>query len=340
MSSAAAGGSTDHGATERHYRRALLAYPKRWRDNHGEQLLGVLLDAAEDPAQERAHHVEIVDVVRHGVAERLSVLGRPFSGAVRNRLAALAIVNGVALAAVMLLTVGLGPQDRAGSSAPATGDGGAAAGSGLSAQQFDLMTPVYLGWLVVFGFAVARRPRPMRRSALLTAGCTAMVPVTAQVTGMQRPLLHQLAIFGVLALLAAAVDLYTEQVRPAVVVGLTAAVGYVAIAAIRTFADGNVGYAQVSDQLGGMSRPLGVGCLLLAALFAAIGRSSWSAPLLLVAIPWSAFGVWNAVTQPNSPDRPDQALLVALLAVGAALALIHQARTLQHRPGAYRFTST
>lgn len=62
----------------RRYRRLLLAYPRAYRREHGEELLGVLLDAA--PAgQTRPTLGEAVDLVRGGLRCRL---GRPASSTV------------------------------------------------------------------------------------------------------------------------------------------------------------------------------------------------------------------------------------------------------------------
>lgn len=57
---------------ERTYRRALRAYPRRWRREHGEAVLSTLLDAAE--AQGRDAHAprELGSLLGHGLGERLN----------------------------------------------------------------------------------------------------------------------------------------------------------------------------------------------------------------------------------------------------------------------------
>jgi hypothetical protein len=55
---------------ERGYRRLLACYPRRFRDEHGEELLGVLLASARD-GQHRPALLECADLVRNGLGMRL-----------------------------------------------------------------------------------------------------------------------------------------------------------------------------------------------------------------------------------------------------------------------------
>jgi hypothetical protein len=55
---------------ERGYRRLLACYPRRFRDEHGEELLGVLLASARD-GQHRPALLECADLVRNGLEMRL-----------------------------------------------------------------------------------------------------------------------------------------------------------------------------------------------------------------------------------------------------------------------------
>jgi len=55
---------------ERAYRRLLVCYPSRFRDEHGEEFLGVLLASARD-GQHRPALLECADLVRNGLGMRL-----------------------------------------------------------------------------------------------------------------------------------------------------------------------------------------------------------------------------------------------------------------------------
>ena len=55
---------------ERGYRRLLACYPRRFRDEHGEELLGVLLASTSD-GQHRPGLLESADLVWNGLGMRL-----------------------------------------------------------------------------------------------------------------------------------------------------------------------------------------------------------------------------------------------------------------------------
>ncbi len=55
---------------ERRYRRLLACYPRRFRDEHGEELVAVLLATARD-GQHRPGLIESADLVRSGLGIRL-----------------------------------------------------------------------------------------------------------------------------------------------------------------------------------------------------------------------------------------------------------------------------
>lgn len=55
---------------ERHCRRLLRAYPPRFRERHGEELVGTMLDAAA-PGRDRPPVRDVWDVIRSGLLFRL-----------------------------------------------------------------------------------------------------------------------------------------------------------------------------------------------------------------------------------------------------------------------------
>jgi hypothetical protein len=55
---------------ERRYRRLLAFYPRSFREGHEEEILAVLLAAAEE-GQGRPHPAEVLDLARGGISVRL-----------------------------------------------------------------------------------------------------------------------------------------------------------------------------------------------------------------------------------------------------------------------------
>lgn len=96
---------SDPGAIEQHYRRALRAYPAKWRARHGEEFLGVMLDVAAVEGRGKPTRSELLDMALHGAVARVNqVLPRSR----RDRLAAVGAIGGASLAVVMMVLGELG----------------------------------------------------------------------------------------------------------------------------------------------------------------------------------------------------------------------------------------
>ena len=92
-------------AIEEQYRRALRAYPARWRARHGEEFLGVMLDVAAGEGRVEPTRSELLHMVLHGAVARVNqVLPSPR----RDRMAAVGYIAGTALALVMMVLGELG----------------------------------------------------------------------------------------------------------------------------------------------------------------------------------------------------------------------------------------
>jgi hypothetical protein len=63
---------TDRPELERRYRRWLAMYPKSFRAEHEDEMLGVLLEGAE-PGQTHPRTGEAVDLAAHGFARRMRI---------------------------------------------------------------------------------------------------------------------------------------------------------------------------------------------------------------------------------------------------------------------------
>jgi hypothetical protein len=179
------------------YRRRLRAYPRRWRDRHGEELLAVLLAAAQDSGRSRPAPAETVDLLRHGLAARARAAMRPFSPAVRGRVATLSLAGGASLAMVCLLLGELPAVIRP-----------------RSQQSYGSMTTfapfltlgalLYLGWLVTLVMTVAGRLRPAGTTgAVLVAlsGGVAATSVAARSHPIAAPPVYLSVVFAGVSLL-------------------------------------------------------------------------------------------------------------------------------------------
>lgn len=90
------------------YRRALLAYPGSWRRQNGEEMVGIMLDVADQDRRTRATVGEVVNLIGSGLAARCERLLPGVPGQGRDRIACLSLSIASALAAIMLVLGELG----------------------------------------------------------------------------------------------------------------------------------------------------------------------------------------------------------------------------------------
>jgi len=94
---------------ERRYRAALDWYPRRWRDENGEAMLGTLLDEAEATGRDRPRPTDLANLAVHGIAATARQLPDRVPAAIRDRASAIALATGFALALVQFLAVEWAP---------------------------------------------------------------------------------------------------------------------------------------------------------------------------------------------------------------------------------------
>lgn len=99
---------SDNTALESTYRFALRAYPSRWRAQHGDELLGVMLDVAASQDKAKASPSDIAHLVLHGMTARMNQLLSAIPRRRRDRLAAVGLITSTALALVMMILGELG----------------------------------------------------------------------------------------------------------------------------------------------------------------------------------------------------------------------------------------
>ncbi|MCQ1999895.1 hypothetical protein [Arthrobacter zhaoxinii] len=184
------------------YTRALGAYPRRWRREQGEELIGVLLYVARSEQRTKATPAELFNLVGNGLATRgLELLGS-VGRRRRNGIAFTATVLATYLALTLTVLGEWGPWVRPGTLRwRPTGEGFGEAF--LAAGPFTTAAAaVYLALLAGFVAALAGRSQ-LRRTLHLSAAATApLIPLSGAVTGILAPPLTPMLVLSGLALLA------------------------------------------------------------------------------------------------------------------------------------------
>jgi hypothetical protein len=154
------------------YRRRLRAYPRRWREQNGEELLAVLLTAAEGSRRSRPSPTETLDLLRNGLSARARRALRPFSPLLRGRIASLSLTGGASMGRVCLLFGELpaigGPHRQVSYQAMIT-----------FPPLLTVAPLLYLGFLVTLALTVAGRLRPSRSTGLILLTLSAVVTLTS-----------------------------------------------------------------------------------------------------------------------------------------------------------------
>lgn len=94
---------SDMTGLESRYRLAMRAYPLRWRAKHGEELLGVMLDIAASKNKGKASIFEMLHLTVHGMSARVNEVLSVVPRRRRDRLSAVGLIAGTALALVMMV---------------------------------------------------------------------------------------------------------------------------------------------------------------------------------------------------------------------------------------------
>lgn len=173
---------------ERSYRRLLRAYPQDWREEHGEELLAVLLECAPDH-QTKPTAREAMDVICNGLRARLVAAFGWFPRELTERVGLQSLGSGAAVSVYCLLfgeyvvpelrehtLLSLGPIYSAGSL-------------------------LYVLWLAATVLTVTGIARNLRRVAVtLMSAVTALAAVHLLSPGLvTMPPMYLLALFGGLA---------------------------------------------------------------------------------------------------------------------------------------------
>lgn len=314
------------GGAEATYRRLLRAYPRSWRVHRQEEVVDVLMQGAEQSRDGRVGVLEAAGLLAGGLEERLERVLQLVPLRVRERVAALAIASGAALAVVLLLFAELPLPGRTQMAPyPVTGWG----------PVMTLGVLPCLGWVLALVLVGVHRLREARWAALITMVVTAAVVPLAQASGLPRPPLFLLGVQVVLAALAGTARVsWSPAARRGVVT--TALVLTVVLSATQLARPSLAQDPRLSfyrgwglPQVGTAGAVLAVVAVVVAIALAWQGRR-WLVPAVTVAMPWIYLGLFS--TAVTAPDALTGAAVVtsAVLAAGAAAALGR--RTATSRP--------
>lgn len=274
---------------EARYRRALAWYPREWREQNADAVIGTLLDVAE--SRERPRPGELATLRLNGIRERMRSLPDA-SAPIRERAALVGFGVNAAVAVAMLGTMlwqwmHPSPQEL-------VIDGESAVYHSIFDTPQVALIVMYLAMVVAGGLAVAR----LVRSASVASVTVLLVAIAALVT-MGPIVLSHLVIVAALAVSSLLRPRTGGELRrPArkflVVFGITLAIIPVGLGVLRIM---NLRYSGRPDELVFNSTSFALGWLTIAALAglsALISRSPrWSVAILLPF--WAPFGFWAAM---------------------------------------------
>lgn len=302
---------------ESSYRRLLRAYPEKWRDERGEEMLAVLLEWAPDH-QTRPSRSEALDVVWNGLRARVAAAIGWFPRELQARVGLLSLGSGAALSAYCLLfgeyvvpdlrehtLLSLGPVYSAGSL-------------------------LYVLWLVATALTVTGVLRNLRRvAATLLSAIAALATVHLLSPGLvTMPPMYLLALFGGLGIFALLSPRATTKLDRGVLGLVVVALGL----GISGMSAGNAlsgwgGYAFYRGTVPNLAD--GAWLIVLAywltgAIASGFSRG-WLRAGVVASLPWIYFSM-----VPTASRYPD--LVIGLVGGAGLLALLLGAMRLDRRP--------
>lgn len=184
-------------ALERRYRLLLRCYPRTWRREHEDDLIGVLLDRAEAEERVRVDAGVVVDLVGHGLESRLDALLRWLPERLRRQVASAALVAAGSLSLLLVTGEVIGARSRLPADTTATESRYLSSGPFLTTG-----VGLYVAVLVAALLVLIARPG-LARLLLLAGSAYALWMACATAAGAHHlprlPLLVMCAGLGLLA---------------------------------------------------------------------------------------------------------------------------------------------
>lgn len=289
---------------ERSYRRWLRVYPKAWRAQHGTELLGLLLDAADARVVTRVPRMDRLDLLRNGARQRLVSTGEAVVPAV--------VRERVALYAVLSLAVGcvvfeVAAEWRGTGAVPSRWSWVRHVGPMATVAGYVYPLGIAAGVAAVLGLR-----RTARLFAAVAAGGFLTLAVAAKFADVPAPPLALLAVLCAVAGLGVVAPLPEMRPWPAATLAVTVA------AVLAPLVRSHGGRTTLTDQYDGGAETFGQSVLdyysadlwflsalvlfpALVLVVVATGLIAWrpsgtALAIAVVSLPWLAFGLIHSVT--------------------------------------------
>lgn len=167
------------GPLEQQYRRALRWYPKRWRAENEDVVVGTLLDVAQEGRQRTPTRSDLRSLHLHGLAAHFRFLDRVLTSAIRDRVSAIALGTGFAISAWAIFFELVNGRD-VGRFANEYGRGVATTFGPFASLGIIL----YITWVLAFGAALLGRPWLLRLVLLCTIPAAIAARLLSERLGM------------------------------------------------------------------------------------------------------------------------------------------------------------
>jgi hypothetical protein len=268
------------------FERALGWYPTGWRERHGAEALGVLLDQADADGRAIPTRGERLDLAWHGTLEHLRSVRGWVPASVRDRAAAVSLGAGATFAVMMFLLVEWNPKASQAYAEMIFGSD-----IGWFGPFASPAVALYAVWFAALVLALLGAPRAARVTVALTIPVAVVVRQVGDAGEMwMRPSWTTLGVLMLLAAVAALGRVGGDR-RSAAWVAISA-VGMLAFCAIPLALRPDTVIIRdpifLEWPMEGVLYWILVGVVPFALLLRLAGSRAWSGAVLLAALPWLA----------------------------------------------------
>lgn len=318
---------------QRSYRRLLHCYPRSWRRHHEDEMVGVLLDQAEATGRSTVPVATALDLVGHGLEERLEVGLRWLPLRVREQTALVALVAGAGLSLVLLVGEMIGAHYRM---PPESVEHYGA--SFISGPFLTIGVGLYLAFMTAALLVVRGHGGPARLLLLAAVGYAWWMHREFFAGGYPAPRVMVLVLFAGLGLLAALATLRLDRrARRRTLSWGAGFVGAVLVGLLisRPVLEGSVGTMATSGNVAfaalAVVLPVVGGASVLTAALLTRRHPGWPSAIAIAAFPVVFF--CTLVSQSVNRAQADGRALFPLyyLLVVVAVALVHRRGRRQER---------
>ncbi|WP_375433429.1 hypothetical protein [uncultured Friedmanniella sp.] len=316
------------GEFERRYRWLLRCYPRAWRRRHEDEMVAVLMD--QDQAQQGSTRTlgAVLDLVGHGLEERLESVLRWLPDRLRVQVATVAMVLAAGLALVMLGGEVIGARDR-----PPPEEIHHYGGFFISGPFMTIGVGLYLAFMSAALLVILGRGGVARLLILTAVGYAGWMywPIGP---GYPRPRLLVLALFAALGFLAALATVRASRrtsgwmlglglgVVAAVAVGLLLTQPFLGWSVAEMAGPGNVGFAAAASVL-----PVLTGLVLVASSLVSRRHPGWPTAITVTAVPVMVFcAIASHVVTPNRAGSVALDPLLVVLVAAVVIVGFHRSR--------------